>query len=148
MSVKYCYVIAFFFKENILVQSLLSTIFSCSLFYVPYLVSIMLFSFYYISFLLSFQRNGQHMIHKTKKTNKKTTQHVLDTTMRKNTNNVNKTWALLKTTGGRDEPKIVFMHIVSNVALLSLLSIMLFCSLYRVPYLLSIKLFSFHFCRQ
>ena len=26
------------------------------------------------------------------------------------TNNVNKTWALLKTTGGKDEPNIVFMR--------------------------------------
>jgi len=37
------------------------------------------------------------------KKNKYTTQYVLDTTMRKqNTNNVNKTWALLQTTGGKD----------------------------------------------
>ena len=29
--------------------------------------------------------------------------------MQTNTNNVNKTWALLQTTGGKDEPNIVFM---------------------------------------
>jgi hypothetical protein len=27
-----------------------------------------------------------------------------------NTNNINKTWALLQTTGGRDEPNIIFMQ--------------------------------------
>jgi len=27
-----------------------------------------------------------------------------------NTNNVNKTWALIQTTGGKDEPNIVFMR--------------------------------------
>ena len=37
------------------------------------------------------------------KKNKYTTQYALDTTIRKqNTNNVNKTWALLHTTGGKD----------------------------------------------
>ena len=37
------------------------------------------------------------------KQNKNTTQYVLDTTMRTqtNTNNVSKTWALLQTTGGK-----------------------------------------------
>ena len=30
--------------------------------------------------------------------------------MKTNTNNVNKTWAILKTTGGKDIPNIVFMH--------------------------------------
>ena len=29
--------------------------------------------------------------------------------MQTNTNNINKTWALLQTTGGKDEPNIVFM---------------------------------------
>jgi hypothetical protein len=29
--------------------------------------------------------------------------------MQTNTNNVNKTWSLLQTTGGKDEPNIVFM---------------------------------------
>jgi hypothetical protein len=29
--------------------------------------------------------------------------------MQTSTNNVNKTWALLHTTGGKDEPNIVFM---------------------------------------
>jgi hypothetical protein len=34
---------------------------------------------------------------------------VLDTTIAQtNTNNVNKTWALLRTTGGKDEPKLRF----------------------------------------
>ena len=28
---------------------------------------------------------------------------------KKNTNNINKTWALLQTTGGKDESTIVFM---------------------------------------
>jgi len=38
------------------------------------------------------------------KQHKNTAQYVLDTTMRKkNTNNVNKTWALLQTTGGKYE---------------------------------------------
>jgi len=33
---------------------------------------------------------------------------MLDTTMQKtNTNNVNKTWVLLQTTGGNDEPNII-----------------------------------------
>jgi hypothetical protein len=40
------------------------------------------------------------------------------------------------------------LHIVSNVALLSLLSIMLFCSFCRVPFLLSIMLFSFHLIKK
>ena len=30
--------------------------------------------------------------------------------MQANTNNVNMTWALLQTTGGKDEPSIVFMQ--------------------------------------
>jgi hypothetical protein len=30
--------------------------------------------------------------------------------MQANTNNVSKTWALLQTTGGKDEPNIVFMQ--------------------------------------
>ena len=43
------------------------------------------------------------------KQNKNTTHYVLDTTQT-NTNNVNKKWALVQTTGGKDEPKIVFMR--------------------------------------
>jgi hypothetical protein len=39
------------------------------------------------------------------KQNKKT-HHYMQT----NTNNVNKIWAHLQTTGGRDEPNIVFMR--------------------------------------
>ena len=47
---------------------------------------------------------------KTKQT-KNTTQHLLNTTVRKiNTNNVKKTWALQQATGGKDEPNIVFMR--------------------------------------
>jgi hypothetical protein len=43
--------------------------------------------------------------------NKNTTQYVLDTTMRKQTNNNgNKTCALLQTNGGKDEPNIVSMR--------------------------------------
>jgi hypothetical protein len=51
------------------------------------------------------------------------THYVLDTTTHKqntlctghyytkpNTNNVNKTWSFLQTTGGKDEPNIVFMR--------------------------------------
>jgi hypothetical protein len=30
--------------------------------------------------------------------------------MQTNTNNIKKTWALLQTTGGKDEPNIVFMQ--------------------------------------
>ena len=38
-------------------------------------------------------------------------QYVVDTTICKtNTNNVNKTWAILQETGGKDEPNIVFMR--------------------------------------
>ena len=43
------------------------------------------------------------------KQNKNTTQYVLDTTTHANTNNVNKTSTLLQTTGGKDEPNIVFV---------------------------------------
>ena len=47
------------------------------------------------------------------KQNKNTTQYVLDTTMRKqNTTNVNKTYALLQTTRGKDEPNIVFISTI------------------------------------
>jgi len=53
------------------------------------------------------QRKWQHRVHKMKKN---TTQYVLDTTTQINTNNVNNTWALLQTTGGKDEPNIIFMR--------------------------------------
>ena len=44
------------------------------------------------------------------KQNKNTTQYVLDTITRKQTQ-VNKTWALLQTTGGKNEPNwLVFMR--------------------------------------
>ena len=48
------------------------------------------------------QRNWQHKIHKTKK-NKAETQNNTYT----NTNNVNKTWALLQRAEGKNEPNIV-----------------------------------------
>ena len=37
---------------------------------------------------------------------KNTTQYVFYTTIGKHTNNVNKTWAFLQITGGKDEPNI------------------------------------------
>jgi len=37
---------------------------------------------------------------------RRTTQHYTQT----NINNANKTWALLQTTGGKDEPNFVFMR--------------------------------------
>jgi len=53
-------------------------------------------------------------VHMTNKTKQKhdTTQHVMDYTQI-NTNNINKTWSLLQTTGGKDEPNkldIRFYH--------------------------------------
>jgi hypothetical protein len=55
------------------------------------------------------QRNYQHNVHKTKTiSTTKTTQYVLDTTLRKTyTNKVNKTWAFLQTIRDKDEPNIV-----------------------------------------
>ena len=47
------------------------------------------------------------------KQTKNTTQYMLDITIlytQTNTNNVIKTWSLLQTTGGKDEPNIVFMR--------------------------------------
>jgi hypothetical protein len=32
-----------------------------------------------------------------------------------NRNNVNKTWLFLQTTGGKDEPNIVYVEIVTNI---------------------------------
>jgi hypothetical protein len=60
-------------------------------------------------------RNWQRRSHKTKnknqtktqKTNKMCVGHYYPKT---NTDNVNKTWALLQTTGGKDEPTIVCMR--------------------------------------
>ena len=37
---------------------------------------------------------------------KNTTQYVMDTTMYQQINNINKTWALVKTTGGKGESNI------------------------------------------
>ena len=34
--------------------------------------------------------------------------------MQTNTNNVNKTWALLQTSGGKDEPNIIYLEIVAD----------------------------------
>ena len=57
------------------------------------------------------QRNWQHRVTKTKyKQNKNTTQYVGHHSTQTNTNNVNKTWALLQTTAGKNEPNIVFMR--------------------------------------
>jgi len=60
---------------------------------------------------LNVQRNWQHRIYKAK-TNKTKTQHNMCWThyTQTNTNNVNKTWSLLQTTGGKDEPNTVFMR--------------------------------------
>jgi hypothetical protein len=57
-------------------------------------------------------RNWQRRSHKTKKTTTKKKQKtnticVVHHYPQANTNNVNKTWALLQTTGGKDEPNIV-----------------------------------------
>ena len=56
----------------------------------------------------TFQRNWQHKLSKTKK-NKTKTQHnsVWHHYAQANTNNVNKTWAFLQTTGDKDKPNIV-----------------------------------------
>jgi hypothetical protein len=74
------------------------------------------------------QRNWQHRVHKTKKNKDKEKQsnniicwtplyvnkqhnNICWTPLYVNKhNNVNKTWALLQTTGGKDEPNIVFMR--------------------------------------
>ena len=51
---------------------------------------------------------GKNWQHRLQRTNKNKTQYVLDTTIHKtNTDNVNKTCALLQTTEGLDEPNIV-----------------------------------------
>ena len=59
-------------------------------------------------------KNGQSRktwnIGYTRRRKTKQKQHVLDTTIRNNTNNVNKSSALLQTTGDKDEPNIVFMR--------------------------------------
>jgi hypothetical protein len=52
------------------------------------------------------QSNETSNIGYTRRRKTKQKQYVLDTTIR----NVNKTWALLQTTGGKDEPNIVFMQ--------------------------------------
>jgi len=54
----------------------------------------------------SIQRNWQH----SKAQEKYNTICVGHHHMQANTNNVNKTRALLQTTGGKDEPNIVFMR--------------------------------------
>ena len=52
---------------------------------------------------LSTQYTGRRKITKNKQT---TIQQYTQT----NTNNVNNTWGILQTTGGKDEPNIVFMR--------------------------------------
>jgi hypothetical protein len=46
----------------------------------------------------------------TRQRKKKTTLCIGHHYTQTNTNNVNKTWALLQTTGGKDKPNIVFMQ--------------------------------------
>ena len=53
------------------------------------------------------QRNWQHRAHNTKKNNTIYAGHHYTQT---NTNNVNKTPAFLQTTGGKEEPNIVFIR--------------------------------------
>jgi hypothetical protein len=53
----------------------------------------------------------QHKEYKPNRNNKKSnTMCVGNHYQKANTNNVNKTWALLQTTGGKDEPNIVCMR--------------------------------------
>ena len=53
------------------------------------------------------QRNWQHRVHKTKKDKTKTQHNICWTPLYPN--NLNKTWALIQTTRGKDEPNIVFI---------------------------------------
>ena len=61
---------------------------------------------------MTIQRHWHHMVHKTN-TNK--TNQIQNTICgghhysQQNRNNVNKIWVLIQTTGGKDEPDIVFM---------------------------------------
>ena len=58
---------------------------------------------------LTIQRNGQHRVHRKTKQKHNTIclgHHYVQT----NTSNVNKTCSLLQTTGGKNEPNIVFMQ--------------------------------------
>jgi len=57
------------------------------------------------------QRNWHHMVNKTNKKKQKNSNRICvwHWYAQVNTNNVNKTWALLQTAGGKDEPNIVFM---------------------------------------
>jgi hypothetical protein len=64
-----------------------------------------------IGFCQLLERDCPHRVHKTKKNKQKhnrvcVAHHYTQT----NTNNVNKTWDLLQTTGGKNEPNIVFMR--------------------------------------
>jgi hypothetical protein len=59
----------------------------------------------------TFQRNWQHWVHKTQDEDKeKKPINVGHHYTQTNRNNVNKTCVLLQTTGGKDEPNIVFMR--------------------------------------
>jgi hypothetical protein len=51
----------------------------------------------FLVFCVAIQKDWQHRVHRVKKT---TTQYVLDNTKQTNTNNINKTLALLQTTWG------------------------------------------------
>ena len=57
---------------------------------------------------MTLKRNWPHWVHKTKK-NKTKTQHNMCWTplYATHTNNIDKTCALIQTTGGKDEPNIV-----------------------------------------
>jgi hypothetical protein len=55
------------------------------------------------------QRNWQHWVRKIQDEEKQTQRNMLWTSVytNTNTNNINETWALLQTTGGKDEPNII-----------------------------------------
>jgi len=52
-----------------------------------------------------------YLVHKTKKNKNKNTICIGHHYAQANTNNVNKTWSLLQTNGGKDEPNVIFMRI-------------------------------------
>ena len=56
------------------------------------------------------EKLAPHITKYEEKQNKSTAQYVLDITMETNTNNVNKTWTLLQTTGGKDDSNIVILE--------------------------------------
>ena len=59
--------------------------------------------------------NSEKLATKTtrrRKRKKNTSQYVFDTTTQTSTNNVNKTWVILQTTGGKDELNITAEGII------------------------------------